>query len=101
SSYGNGAIGYDEYAYALNSHYPVVAVANPGGYWSLPTASNVAVALTKAKINEDSHSQNFLQQDLDRVYTFNDPRTYPLSTYNYLIVPRHGSPAPPPVLGTP
>ena len=24
SSYGNGAIGYDEYAYALNAHYPVV-----------------------------------------------------------------------------
>jgi phosphate transport system substrate-binding protein len=103
SSYGNGAIGYDEYAYALNSHYPVVAVANPGGYWSLPTASNVAVALTKAKINEDSHSVNFLQQDLDRVYTFSDPRSYPLSSYSYLIVPRQarGSPSPPPVFGSP
>ena len=30
SSYANGAIGYDEYAYALNSHYPVVAGAEPG-----------------------------------------------------------------------
>jgi ABC-type phosphate transport system substrate-binding protein len=101
--YGNGAIGYDEYAYALNSHYPVVAVANPGGYWSLPTASNVAVALTKAKINEDSHSVNFLQQDLDNVYTFRDPRSYPLSSYSYLIVPRQakGAPAPPPVFSSP
>ena len=53
SSYANGAIGYDEYAYAINSHYPVVKVLNPAGYYVLPTASNVAVALTQAHINED------------------------------------------------
>src|SRR5499427_3282529 len=103
SSYGNGAIGYDEYAYALNSHYPVVAVANPGGYWSLPTASNVAVALTRAIINENPHSVNFLQQNLDHVYTFRDPRSYPLSSYSYLIVPRQarGAPAPPTEFASP
>jgi ABC-type phosphate transport system substrate-binding protein len=103
SSYGNGAIGYDEYAYALNSHYPVVKVANPGGYWSLPTASNVAVALTRARINEDRNSQNFLQQNLDRVYTFKDPRSYPLSSYSYLIVPRQAThtPSPPPEFASP
>jgi phosphate transport system substrate-binding protein len=91
ASYGNGAIGYDEYAYALNSHYPVVKVLNPAGYYVLPTASNVAVALTKAVINEDSRSPEFLQQDLDSVYTFTDPRSYPLSSYSYLIVPRAGT----------
>jgi ABC-type phosphate transport system substrate-binding protein len=103
SSYGNGAIGYDEYAYALNSHYPVVAVLNPAGYYVLPSASNVAVALTKARINEDPHSQNFLQQNLDAVYTFKDPRSYPLSSYSYLIVPRQarGSPSPPPEFSSP
>jgi len=103
SSYGNGAIGYDEYAYALNSHYPVVAVANPAGYWTLPKASNVAVALTKARINENKNSVNFLQQDLDHVYTFRDPRSYPLSSYSYLIVPRQarGTPAPPPEFASP
>jgi ABC-type phosphate transport system substrate-binding protein len=88
ASYGQGAIGYDEYAYALQSHIPVVAVLNPGGYYVEPTASNVAVALTKAVINENPHSQNFLQQNLDGVYTFTDPRSYPLSSYSYLIVPR-------------
>jgi ABC-type phosphate transport system substrate-binding protein len=88
ASYGNGSIGYDEYAYALNAHYPVVKVLNPAGYYVLPTASNVAVALTKAVINENSHSADFLQQDLDSVYTFTDPRSYPLSSYSYLIVPR-------------
>jgi ABC-type phosphate transport system substrate-binding protein len=94
SSYGNGSIGYDEYAYALNSHYPVVKVLNPAGYFVLPTASNVAVALTKAVIDEDAHSPNFMQQDLDSVYTFKDPRSYPLSSYSYLIVPRSGTQLP-------
>src|SRR5262249_60689363 len=86
-----------------HSHYPVVKVANPGGYWSLPTASNVAVALTRARINETPHSVNFLQQNLDSVYTFRDPRSYPLSSYSYLIVPRQagGTPSPPPVFGSP
>ncbi len=88
ASYGQGAIGYDEYAYALQSNIPVVSVLNPGGYYVQPTASNVAVALTKAVINDDPHSQNYLQQNLNAVYTFTDPRSYPLSSYSYLIVPR-------------
>ncbi|HEY3907583.1 MAG TPA: substrate-binding domain-containing protein [Streptosporangiaceae bacterium] len=95
SSYANGAIGYDEYAYAINSHYPVVKVLNPAGYYVLPTASNVAVALTQAHINEDKTSPDFLQQDLDDVYTFKDPRSYPLSSYSYLIVPRQSTKIPP------
>lgn len=94
SSYGNGSIGYDEYAYALNSHYPVVKVLNPAGYYVLPTASNVAVALTTAVINEVPSSKDFLQQNLDSVYTFTDPRSYPLSSYSYLIVPRTGTTLP-------
>ncbi len=94
ASYGQGAIGYDEYAYALNSHYPVVAMLNPAGYYVLPTASNVAVALTQAVINEDQSSPDFLQQDLDNVYTYTDPRSYPLSSYSYLIVPRAGTTIP-------
>jgi ABC-type phosphate transport system substrate-binding protein len=103
ASYGDGAIGYDEYAYALNSHYPVVAVANPGGYWSLPTASNVAVALTRAVIDENKSDPNFLQQNLDHVYAFNDPRSYPLSSYSYLIVPRQAAhtASPPPEFASP
>jgi phosphate transport system substrate-binding protein len=95
ASYGEGSIDYDEYAYALNAHYPVVQVLNPDNYFVGPTASNVAVALTKARINGDSHSQNFLQQDLSQVYTFKDPRSYPLSSYSYLIVPRDGGNEPP------
>src|SRR5262249_361069 len=54
-------------------------------------------------INEDPHSQNFLQQNLDSVYTFRDIRSYPLSSYSYLIVPRQarGTPSPPTVFSSP
>jgi ABC-type phosphate transport system substrate-binding protein len=94
SSYGNGAIGYDEYAYALSANYPVVKMLNPGGYYVLPSASNVAVALTQAQIVENQNDPNFLQQNLNSVYTYNDPRSYPLSSYSYFIVPRQGSSLP-------
>jgi ABC-type phosphate transport system substrate-binding protein len=95
ASYGEGSIGYDEYAYALGANYPVVQLLNPDNYFVGPTASNVAVALTKAIIDENPRDPNFLQQDLDHVYTFRDPRSYPLSSYSYLIVPRDGTKLPP------
>lgn len=81
ASYGDGSITYVEYAYARNLDFPVVKVLNNGGYYVLPTASNVAVALTKATINSD------LTQNLTGVYTNSDPRAYPLSSYSYMIVP--------------
>jgi ABC-type phosphate transport system substrate-binding protein len=88
SSVNNGAIGYAEEAYAIPDNIPVVSVANAAGYYQQPTAANVAVSLHAAIINEDSNSVDFLMQNLTPVYTDNDPRTYPLSSYSYLIVPR-------------
>ncbi|MFG2845696.1 substrate-binding domain-containing protein [Kitasatospora sp. NPDC048296] len=98
---GLGTIGYDEYAFAKRSNWPVVKVLNQAGYYSLPTASNVAVALTAAKIRgvDDSTpatDPDYLQQNLDGVYTMDDPRAYPISSYSYVIVPRAGAPLPPP-----
>lgn len=84
---GNGTIGYVEYAYPLNKDYPVVKVLNEGGYYVEPTQYNVAVALTKAKINEDASSPMYLTQILDGVYNATDPRAYPLSSYSYMIIP--------------
>jgi phosphate transport system substrate-binding protein len=81
ASYGAGSIGYVEYAYPKRLNFPVVSLLNAGGYFSQPTAGNVAVALTKAKINTD------LTQNLQSVYTNKDPRTYPMSSYSYMIVP--------------
>ncbi|MFI7217396.1 phosphate ABC transporter substrate-binding protein PstS [Micromonospora maritima] len=82
-----GAITYVEYSYAINAKFPVVKVLNAGGYYVEPTASNVAVALTRARINNDRNSDNYLTQILDDVYRSTDPRTYPLSSYSYMIIP--------------
>jgi phosphate transport system substrate-binding protein len=88
---GNGTIGYVEYAYPLNKDYPVVKVLNEGGYYVEPTQYNVAVALTKARINEDRSSPLYLTQILDGVYNATDPRAYPLSSYSYMIIPTGAS----------
>ena len=78
----NGAIGYDEYSYALGKNYPVAKVENAGKYFTLPNQYNVAVALTQAQIDPST-----LLQTLTNVYSYNDIRTYPLSSYSYAIIP--------------
>ncbi len=83
---GNGTIGYVEYAYPVNAGYPVVKVLNKAGYYVEPTQYNVAVALTKARIDPGN-----LTQILDDVYRNNDARSYPLSSYSYMIIPTSGS----------
>lgn len=88
STGGNGSIGYVEYSYALNKQYPVVKVLNAAGYYVEPTAYNVAVALTKARIETSNPDPSvYLTQILDDVYNNTDPRAYPLSSYSYLILP--------------
>jgi phosphate transport system substrate-binding protein len=79
-NYGEGAITYVEYSYALKQGFPVAKVLNNSNYYVEPTANSVAVALLGAKINED------LTQDLTGVYNSADPRAYPLSSYSYMIV---------------
>lgn len=81
---GNGAIAYLEYSYANSAAggpFPVVQLLNRAGYYVEPTQYNVAVALTQARINPD------LTQILDGVYNNTDPRSYPLSSYSYMILP--------------
>jgi phosphate transport system substrate-binding protein len=89
AEYGEGAIGYVEYSYARAQNYPVVKVLNKAGYYTEPTDSNVAVALTKARINttDPNDPATYLTQVLDDVYTNDDKRTYPLSSYSYMIIP--------------
>ncbi|WP_460445606.1 substrate-binding domain-containing protein, partial [Angustibacter aerolatus] len=87
SAAANGAIGFDEYSYALAKNMPVAKLRNAAGYFTLPTQYNVAVALTQAQINTDKSSPNYLLQNLDRVYTYRDVRTYALSSYSYMIIP--------------
>jgi phosphate transport system substrate-binding protein len=79
--YNNGSIGYAESAYGIERGVPLASLKNAAGLYVQPTAVNVAVALTKAVINSD-HTQNLLG-----VYVNPDPRTYPMSSYSYMIVP--------------
>jgi phosphate transport system substrate-binding protein len=87
SSAGNGSIGYDEYSYALAAGFPVLKVLNKAGYYTLPNQYNVAVALTKAEINYNKSSPNYLLENLNNVYVNPAPQTYPLSSYSYMIEP--------------
>jgi len=95
SSAANGSIGYVEYSYPLSVGYPVAKVLNAGGYYTLPTQYNVAIALEQAQINMDPTSPDYLLQTLTNVYTDPDPRTYPLSSYVYMIEPTGGPDAAP------
>lgn len=87
SDAADGAIGYDEYSYALGKNFPVAKLENANGYFTLPTQYNVAVALTSAKINTDKTSKDYLLQDLHDVYRKADNRAYALSSYSYMIIP--------------
>lgn len=87
SKSANGAIGFDEYSYGLLSNTPVAKIENSAGYFTLPSQYAVAVALTQAIINDDPTSPNYLLQNLVNVYSYSDARTYPLSSYSYMILP--------------
>ena len=86
-SSSEGAITYVEYSYALNTGFPVVKVRNAANYYTEPTAENVAVALMRARIDERTNVPTYLTQILDDVYVNPDRRTYPLSSYSYMIIP--------------
>lgn len=91
-NYGEGSITYVEYSYAIESGFPVAKVLNKADYYVEPTANSVAVALLQAQINQDQASPDYLTQILDGVYNNGDPRTYPLSSYSYMIVPTEVKP---------
>ena len=79
--YNDGAITYVEYGYAKERGFPVASVRNVSGVYTQPSAVNVSIALQGARINPDG------TQILSGVYRFADPRTYPVSSYSYMIVP--------------
>jgi phosphate ABC transporter phosphate-binding protein len=96
STHGNGAIGYVEFSYTQNAHAPAVQLRNPAGKYVGPTATDVTAALTQATVDTNPRSPNYLQVNLDKVYTGKNPASYPLSYTSYLIVPRTGpKPVPP------
>ena len=88
-SYADGSIGYVNYSYALSDHFPVAQMLNSAGYYTEPTPQNVAVSLLSAKVDtsDPNDPATYLTENLSGVYTDPDPRTYPLSSYSYLILP--------------
>ena len=91
----NGAIGYDEYAYVLGARLPALNLQNPAGDYVAPSSVPVTTALSQAVINTNRASPNFLQENLNRLYTYKNPSSYPLSYYGYMIVPWAGTKLPP------
>ncbi|MGD0391941.1 MAG: hypothetical protein ABSC41_04800 [Acidimicrobiales bacterium] len=66
----------------------MVQLLNSAGYYTEPTAQNVAVSLLAAQVDTTNHDPAYyLTENLSGVYTDPDPRTYPLSSYSYLILP--------------
>ena len=62
---------------------------NAAGYYTQPTAQNVAVSLLADQVDttDVNDPAKYLTQNLNGVYTDADPRTYPLSEYGYMILP--------------
>lgn len=84
----DSTITYVEYSYARGAQFPVAKILNAAGYYSEPTAENVAVSLTAAQIEtENQDPRYYLTQKLEGVYNFDDARTYPLSSYSYMVIP--------------
>ena len=84
----DGSIGYTEYAYALETGFPVAKVLNKAGYYTEPTPGHVAVSLSvNGIIDYDKSSVLYLTQTLGPVWNNPDRRTYELSSYSYLILP--------------
>jgi phosphate ABC transporter phosphate-binding protein len=88
-NYASGSIGYVNYSYALADKFPVAQMLNAAGYYTEPTAQNVAVSLLQDKVDttDVNNPALYLTQNLSGVYADPDPRTYPLSEYGYLILP--------------
>ena len=89
-SVDQGSIGYVQYSYAVKSGMPAAKVLNKGGYYVLPTPSNASVALQQAQINQNKGTSAYLTQNLSGVYSDTDPRSYPISSYSYFVVPTTG-----------
>ncbi len=80
-SYGEGAITYVEYSYAMKSGFPVAKVLNDAGYYVAPTPDAVSIALLGGTPHDDG------TLDLSGVRRSTDPRAYPISSTSYMIVP--------------
>ncbi|GGM17563.1 substrate-binding domain-containing protein [Dactylosporangium sucinum] len=74
----NGTIGYVQLRYATAARVPVARIGNAAGYYVAPDPLNVALALGTAVHHADRAAELGVPAD---------PRAYPLSGYEYAILP--------------
>ena len=68
--------------------FPVAKVLNTAGYYAEPTAAERRGRAAQGADQQRTRARpHYLTQNLDGVYTNTDPRTYPLSSYTYMILP--------------
>ena len=67
--------------------FPAPSPISAALYAPTPKAAQRVLEFFTAQINNDPTSPSYLTQVLDGVYANPDPRTYPLSSYSYMIIP--------------
>ncbi|MBH8555182.1 phosphate ABC transporter substrate-binding protein PstS [Nostocaceae cyanobacterium CENA357] len=72
-----GAIGYVEYAYAIQNNIAVAALENKSGNFIIPTPESAARTLEKVRLPAD----NLIAFITDPI----DPQSYPIVTYTWLL----------------
>ena len=82
-----GTITYVEYSYALNSRLPGRQDAQRGRLLHRADSSERRRRPAQGTDQQRPELAAYLTQMLDGVYTNPDPRTYPLSSYSYMIIP--------------
>jgi phosphate transport system substrate-binding protein len=79
-----GALGYVELTYALTNHIPVAVIRNHDGNWTRPTLDGVTAAAAGAAANMPADFRVSITDSPG-------PRSYPLSSFTYLLVYREQS----------
>jgi len=77
----NGAIGYVEYAYAVQSHTPYTQLKNKGGHWVLPRLSTFTAAASHA-------SYNWSNGYVTNLVNTSGASSWPITGATYILVKR-------------
>jgi len=78
----NGAIGYADIAYALNSHFSYFAVQNAAGHYVKPNIGSIEQAASTVKFIPADNSISIVDPPKSKTYA------YPISTFTFVILPK-------------
>jgi phosphate transport system substrate-binding protein len=83
----NGAIAYIAIAYVLENHFDLGLVQNAAGKYPTPSVASIAAAAAAQKSVPGGGTQGISLTDPPA----SAPAAYPISTFTYVIVPRHST----------